>query len=118
MKTGNGERPKKAYKNLDFLNSPDARAVRILAEFLEPAARFRKYRIKDTIVIFGSARTEEPAVAKDHLRELERKIREDTTTKKDDLALRRARNAVKMSRYYEDSRRLANLLTEWSISLG
>ena len=49
----------KAYKNLEFLNSPDARAMRILAEFLEPLAHFRRERIRDTVVFFGSARLRE-----------------------------------------------------------
>ena len=57
-------KPDKAYKNFDFLNSPEARPVRILAEFLEPAERFRKHRIHDTIVFFGSSRIQDPASAK------------------------------------------------------
>ncbi len=52
-----GKRVEKAYKNLEFLNSPDARTVRLIAEFLEPASRFRRQNVKDTIVFFGSART-------------------------------------------------------------
>ena len=47
------KKPLKAYKNLDFLNSPDAREIRILAEYLEPKHRFEKYKIRDTIVFFG-----------------------------------------------------------------
>ena len=49
-------RPVKAYKNLGFLNSSDAREIRILSEYLEPESRFRKERLKDTIVFFGSSR--------------------------------------------------------------
>ena len=49
-------KPLKAYKNDDFLSSPGARTIRILAEYLEPEQRFNKYRIDDTIVFFGSAR--------------------------------------------------------------
>ncbi|PYT23834.1 MAG: TIGR00730 family Rossman fold protein [Acidobacteria bacterium] len=45
-----------AYKNEDFLNSPDARVLRILSEYLEPLSHFRHERIRDTIVFFGSAR--------------------------------------------------------------
>ncbi len=45
-----------AYLNPEFLNSPDARAIRILAEFLEPLAHFRRQKIRDTVVFFGSAR--------------------------------------------------------------
>ena len=37
----------KAYSNQEFLNSKNARALRILAEYLEPKARFEKYRIDD-----------------------------------------------------------------------
>lgn len=48
-----------AYLNERFLNSPDARAIRILAEFLEPLAHFRREKIRDTVVFFGSARVKE-----------------------------------------------------------
>jgi uncharacterized protein (TIGR00730 family) len=54
----NGRRPV-AYLNEGFLNSPDARALRILAEFLEPLAHFRREKIRDTVVFFGSARLRE-----------------------------------------------------------
>lgn len=46
----------KAYKNIEFLNSREARPLRILAEYLEPEKRFKQYNIKNTIVFFGSAR--------------------------------------------------------------
>ena len=51
--------PELAYKNLDFLESRDGRAIRIMSEFLQPLAQFRKERIQDTIVFFGSARARE-----------------------------------------------------------
>jgi hypothetical protein len=54
-----GDRRQVAYLNVDFLNSPDARACRILAEYLEPLAHFRKEKIRDTVVFFGSARITE-----------------------------------------------------------
>src|SRR5436190_19376312 len=50
-----------AYLNDKFLNSPDARAIRILAEFLEPLSHFRREKVRDTVVFFGSARIEETA---------------------------------------------------------
>ncbi len=49
----------KAYRNQEFINSKDARALRILAEYLEPRSRFDKHGIEDTVVFFGSARFEE-----------------------------------------------------------
>ena len=49
----------KAYSNQEFLNSKNARALRILAEYLEPKSRFEEHGIEDTIVFFGSARFKE-----------------------------------------------------------
>jgi len=48
-----------AYKNEVFLESADARPLRILSEYLEPLAHFRRHKIRDTIVFFGSARLKE-----------------------------------------------------------
>ncbi len=50
-----GHRPL-AYKNEGFLDSPQARSLRILSEYLEPLSHFHKERIRDTVVFFGSAR--------------------------------------------------------------
>ncbi|HWP84005.1 MAG TPA: TIGR00730 family Rossman fold protein [Terriglobia bacterium] len=54
----NSRRPV-AYRNQEFLDSPDARAIRILSEYLEPYSNFRRHRIRDTIVFFGSSRSKE-----------------------------------------------------------
>src|SRR5205809_8042292 len=54
-----GQRRPVAYLNEQFLSSVDARAIRILAEFLEPLAHFRREKIRDTVVFFGSARLTE-----------------------------------------------------------
>ena len=54
---GDGHMPPLAYKNELFLDSPDARILRIVSEYLQPYAHFRRERIRDTIVFFGSART-------------------------------------------------------------
>jgi len=48
-----------AYKNREFLDSPDARALRILSEYLEPYSHFRREKVRDTVVFFGSARLKE-----------------------------------------------------------
>ena len=47
----------KAYHDSEFINSKDARALRILAEYLEPKSRFEEHGLEDTIVFYGSART-------------------------------------------------------------
>ncbi len=55
------QRPGKAYRNRGFLNSKDARPLRILAEYLEPKARFERHRVDDTVVFMGSARVRSAA---------------------------------------------------------
>src|SRR5215475_14341634 len=61
----NGRRPV-SYLNERFLNSPDARALRILAEYLEPLAHFRREKVRDTVVFFGSARLQEDGPLKEY----------------------------------------------------
>lgn len=48
-----------AYKNEEFVDSPDARAIRILSEYLQPLSQFQAEKVQDTIVFFGSARIKE-----------------------------------------------------------
>jgi uncharacterized protein (TIGR00730 family) len=104
-----------AYLDAEFLESTDARPIRILAEYLEPARRFKQENIQDTVVFFGSARV--------HSRqEAERALRELTTARGrrktgHAAALKRSRKAVEWSRFYEDAREIARRLTEWSLSL-
>ena len=62
----------KAYKNLDFLMSREARTLRILAEYLEPQSRFHRYRVTDTVVFFGSARALDGDEARKRLAEAEK----------------------------------------------
>ena len=50
----------KAFENLDFLASTEARPLRILSEYLYPKLQLEEQNIKDTIVIFGSARAPIP----------------------------------------------------------
>ncbi len=99
----------KAYKNLDFLTSRDARTIRILSEYLEPQSRFAHYNVKDTVVFFGSAR----ALSSDDAQ----KALEQARAAGDEAAIGRAESAVKLSRYYDEARELARLMTEWSKSL-
>jgi uncharacterized protein (TIGR00730 family) len=62
------DRAKKAYKNLEFLISREARELRILAEYLEPENRLKNMNIKHTVVFFGSARIH-PGIDPDHSRD-------------------------------------------------
>jgi hypothetical protein len=120
-----------AYENPGFLNSPDGRVVRILSEYAEPLSRFRRERIQDTVVFFGSARFRALDEASQELELLENtgsqrpapqeeqparspELQDGTIS---ELQLRRAESAVEMSQYYEDARQLARVLTEWTKTL-
>ncbi len=105
-----------AYENKKFLESPDGRILRILAEYSEPLARFRRERIQDTVVFFGSARFSSRSQAGNALQLLE-KPGSSAAPVEHQAALREARAAVEMARYYEDARRMAFLLTQWSKGL-
>ncbi len=107
--------PRKAYKNLDFLNSSEGRSIRILAEYFEPKARFEKNKIVDTVVLFGSARLKSKFDAEkyyEEIKNLDPKNEPDFANK-----LRVAQMQVKMSKYYEDAVELSRMLTEWSLNL-
>jgi len=110
--------PQKAYKNLDFLTAPEGRIVRVLSEFMEPAARFGKRHVHNTIVFFGSARTLPRKEARENLKTLEKQVAQK---KRPSRALlqeyERAKRDLTMSRYYEDAVELAEKLTRWSLGL-
>ena len=104
-----------AYHDAGFLESTDARPLRILAEYLEPLQRFRLHNIQDTVVFFGSARTLSRELAQEALDKLNT---DDARKAADyDAALKRSRKALEWSKYYEEARELAHMLTEWSLSL-
>ena len=98
--------PPISFLNPDFMNSPGARPLRILAEYLEPSERLRRARVRDTIVFFGSARSGTPEHAAQQLSQAA-----------NDEERIRAEAAVKLARYYGDAVELARRLTEWSKAL-
>lgn len=107
-----------AFKNAEFLKSPDARPLRILSEYLEPAARLRRENVRDTIVFFGSARINpkvEAAAALDRLREDLASHPEPSEELTRDL--KRAERFSRLAEYYDDAVELSRLLTEWSKGL-
>lgn len=116
-----------AYLNPDFLNSPDGRIVRILSEYAEPLSRFRREKIQDTVVFFGSARFASLPDAQNALTILQKPGSAKPATPAEQpggkdgdalqAALKRAHAAVEMARYYEEARRLAHMLTEWTLTL-
>jgi uncharacterized protein (TIGR00730 family) len=108
--------PPLAYLNPEFLESAEARPIRILSEYLEPLRRFKEQKIQDTVVFFGSARVDSRDRAERALRTLHaRGVNCDD--QQYERELKKGRKAVEWARYYEEARELARLLTGWSCSL-
>ena len=99
--------PVKAYRDEEFLGSRSARSLRILAEYMEPEARFKELKIHDTIVVFGSARILSREAAEKNLAQV----------KAEDGDLAAAEKKLELSIYYEATRELSRKLTEWSKGL-
>jgi uncharacterized protein (TIGR00730 family) len=105
-----------AYLDPEFLESEEARPIRILAEYLEPLRRFKDQKIQDTVVFFGSARVDSRERAERALQTLRARGVHDADAQYE-LELKRSRKAVEWARYYEDARELARLLTAWTLTL-
>ncbi len=99
--------PPKAYNNLDFLNSSQARTIRILAEYAEPKARLDRQRIRDTIVFFGSSRFVDAEAAAKAVAEA-----------KTPDQRHQAQQFQSGSRYYEEARKLSAMLTRWATEVA
>jgi uncharacterized protein (TIGR00730 family) len=105
-----------AYLYPEFLESNEARPIRILSEYLEPLRRFRQQKIQDTVVFFGSARVDSRERAELALSTLRAR---GVSNADDHYAeeVKKSRKAVEWARFYEDARELARLLTAWSMTL-
>ena len=106
-----------AYLDPDFLESEEARPLRIISEYLEPLRRFKQQRIQDTVVFFGSARIDSRERAERALLTLRARGVQDAADHYE-AELAKSRRAVEWAHYYEDARELARLHTAWSMGLG
>jgi len=104
-----GTWPEKAYKNLNFLQSADGRLIRVMCEFAEPEARFRRLGVRHTIVFYGSARL---ISTPDAIAQLE-----NAKAHGDKAAIHRAEVDIEMAQYYDDAQELARRMALWSMEL-
>ncbi len=112
------EWPLKAYKNIDFLNSDSARQIRILCEMIEPGIRLESAGIRDTLVLFGSARLVEPQIAAEQLDRIKTTI-EAAAEPGVDLhrQLHKAEAMLRSAPYYQAAMELSEALADWSLNL-
>ncbi len=107
----------KAYNNQAFMNSADARTIRILAEYLEPLSRLRRHKVRDFVVFFGSARSQPLDVVQKRFEQ----AKGLAEAKPHDVALQKSfedlQIQLRFAKYYEDCRELSHRITQWSIEL-
>jgi uncharacterized protein (TIGR00730 family) len=110
--------PQKAYHNLDFLNGPSARPIRLLSELLEPQQQLRQEGVKDTIVFFGSARIKSKLQCNKLLKSLTLRLKKSKRQHGIIQQLIEDTEAdYQMSKYYEDAVQLSKKLTQWTQTL-
>jgi uncharacterized protein (TIGR00730 family) len=100
-----------AYEDIDFLEDPELRPMRVQLELLKPELAFQRLNINSTIVVFGSTRVVEAEAAQAQLQRARSRLAEAP----DDPALRRvvarAERIVAKARYYEEARKFAALVS-------
>ncbi len=110
--------PPKAYVNVDFLRSKDARVIRMLSEYLEPASRLKWQKVEDTIVFFGSARALPQEEAEKRLESARQRLQSCARPSPElQAGVALAEKQLRLSRYYSDARVLATKIVEWAKTL-
>ncbi|MCF7993161.1 MAG: TIGR00730 family Rossman fold protein [Thiohalocapsa sp.] len=107
-----------AYADIDFLRRPELRPVRLQLELLKAELSQQEQGIESTVVIFGSTRIPDPAVAARQLREAKAAAAADPGDAALARAARVAERIAAKARYYDEAKRLAAMITEVSQSNG
>lgn len=102
----------KSYIDPVFMKCPEARGIRILAEFEKPETYLQKNKVLSTIIVFGSARILSPEDAEKMLKEAEKNLAAHPHSKGLMKKVEEARRQVKMSVYYDGARKFAQLVSE------
>ncbi|NLE56593.1 MAG: TIGR00730 family Rossman fold protein [Lentisphaerae bacterium] len=100
-----------AYEDPDLPCEHAQRSLRLQLELLKPEHTFRSEGIGSTVVVFGSARVVDAETAATWLATLERGVAEDPDNAALARALLLAKRRLSQSRYYEQARRFAQLIS-------
>jgi len=101
----------RAFEDGTFLHRDELRPVRLQLELWKPDLIQREHGVRSTIVVFGSARTNERAQMEARLHALEAKLRHDPGNDRLERLVRAAKELVVRSKYYDDARKFAALVS-------
>lgn len=103
-----------AYEDTQFIKRGFMRPVRLELELMKPEVILQQERINSTIVVFGGTRISEPYKAKAAVRRLEARLAKEPSNKNVKQKLRVARAVMRKSRYYDEAREFARLVSSES----
>ncbi|MGC9021898.1 MAG: LOG family protein [Dissulfurimicrobium sp.] len=101
-----------AYMDRDFLVRDELRPIRLQLELMKPEIMFEEHGIEATVVVFGSTRIPDPAIAKKVMDEAFKEVEKDPQDPAAAQKLKIAARLVEKSSYYEEARRLAGIISE------
>jgi len=100
-----------AFKDIDFLTDPSLRPVRMQLELLKPELMLERSGIVSTIVVFGSTRVVEPALARRNLERAKAALADTPDDPRRRRAVERSERLLTNSRYYEIAREFGRLVS-------
>ncbi|UCG11840.1 MAG: TIGR00730 family Rossman fold protein [Deltaproteobacteria bacterium] len=100
-----------AFQDHDFLLRDELRPVRLQLELLKPELIQHEQNIESTVVIFGGSRIQDPEFATEWLESIQAEVRKNPTDPELARKLEKARRNVERSRYYDEARKLAWLIS-------
>jgi uncharacterized protein (TIGR00730 family) len=100
-----------ADRDTDFLQRTELRPLRLQLELLKPELVQQEYGISSTIVVFGSARLQDPHLAKEAVRQAEEETKQRPRDRDRVEQLAIARRQLELSKYYEVAREFGRLVS-------
>ncbi|MFK5880618.1 MAG: TIGR00730 family Rossman fold protein [Sulfurospirillum sp.] len=93
-----------------FLESYEARAIRLELDYLKAELALNSFGIKHTVVVFGSARIREEKVAKEILKSFKGKLKQNQNSEHLQQKVARAQKILEKSKYYDDAREFGKIV--------
>lgn len=106
----NSQSYKIAEEDVAFLESYEARAIRLELDYLKAELALKSFGIEHTVVVFGSARIKEEKVAKEILETFQKELKLNPSSKKLQQKVAEAKKLLGKSKYYDDAREFGRIV--------
>lgn len=106
-----------AFQDPDFMLRPELRSARIQLEMIKPELILEEQGVESTIVIYGSTRIIDPDTAQARVSHLQTRLEADKQDRQLRQELKKARKDLEKSKYYEEARRLGNIISSYTSAI-